>query len=327
MFNKWLFPLFFTPVFLLSTEQDWSVNKTISLEGEILYLQRDQTHNKPLITQGQQNSFEEWVPPPVELWDMHDAVKGLGFSPALKVTARILGKSSAGEASYTFMNQWKSSTIKTSPASLYFSIGEWKLFHDFSLADQAYVKCSLYFEDAQLNGLHYIPRRVARPFSAYWLFGARYLFVREKLNNVFTRGSDTSNYKIDAYNQIYVFQGGFGLVWNPSKVWGWDAVGKVGTGADIARQKTFFGDYNNQVILRDFKRKTISWPLLVDLSIRLNFNLRSLLTFFAGYQMIYLNGIALSADQLVYTAQYEPSIQATGELIISGVFGGVNISF
>lgn len=165
-------------------------------------------------------------------------------------------------------------------------------------------------------------------FSVSWLLGLRYFYLRENFNLNYTGGSNTSSYDTKSRNYIGGLQLGGNIQMNPVKHWSWDFTLKVGPTLAWEEQRTFLGDVNNTVTLKNFKKDTLKGGLFTDVLASLTYKPFTHLNFRVGYEMIYLTNVALAPEQLEkHNDPFHKRVYTKGEALIHGLFAGMTLGF
>lgn len=129
------------------------------------------------------------------------------------------------------------------------------------------------------------------------LAGFRWIELSEDFATTFATGGNTSSYLIDVDNQLWGFQVG-ALANYRGNGWGLDAWGKVGIFANWADQSTYedlaaLAGGTSSVGASDQNAAFAG-----DLGVALVWNMTDRLSARIGYQLLWLEGVALAPDQL-----------------------------
>ena len=131
---------------------------------------------------------------------------------------------------------------------------------DFNRADRMDFAWSSELHNAEIN-------EVWRFGRIEWLAGFRYLRWAEDFGvRAFDSDTGASDYRIAAANDLYGVQAGVrtGGQWNRL---GWEAGAKLGLFGNSARQRTFLGDLDNSVVLRDLRTSGGSLAMASELNL------------------------------------------------------------
>ncbi len=153
-----------------------------------------------------------------------------------------------------------------------------------------------------------------------WLVGFRYVNLDEQLT---IRGLDfdsgQSDYRTTTSNHLYGCQ--IGGIWQGRRGrLGLDLTGKVGLYGNAAEQHNIVGDLNNTLMLRNANADNGQTACVAELGLFGTLQLNRCLLFRAGYELIWLEGLALAPDQLDFTdtASSGTTIDTTGSVFFHG---------
>jgi hypothetical protein len=299
------------------------LENSFSFTADFAYFKREEGNNHKLIIDNSTTDCSCHY----RSCDTKKLVHDFPFEPGFKVAVTYTTHHTVWDLSYLWLQNWEKECHRDSPGSLIFSVKSPGITYDFNGADTASAEYSSDFQNCELNYYRYSrpPRRDY--FSTAYLIGLRYMSLRESLDVSFARASNRSSYRVHAMNRIPAFQVGGLFAWNPTKTITWNFVGMVGVGFDVGEQKTYLGDLNNTVNVRDYEEKGFSTPLVVEASIQLGYQPTSYLNIHAAYQFIYLNGVALAPDQLVKSNSTAHVYRAIGAPLYHGLTAGISLSF
>lgn len=308
---------------LHATEDGGTPNTSFSLTGDFAYFKREQGNDRKLLIDSSTTNCNCRFPS----CKTKHLVHNFNFEPGFKIAATYFTDQVVWDLSYLWLNNWEKSCSRTSPEALIFSVSNPGITNDFNGADLGQAEYSSEFQNCELNFLRYNSSRFENYFTSAYLVGIRYMSLREALDVAFTKDSNRSSYKVHAMNHIPAIQVGGLLAWRPTKTMTWDLILMAGIGFDAGKQKTFLGDLNNTVTIRDYEESGFSTPLVTEGSIRLTYQPASYFNIHAAYQFIYLNGVALAPDQLVKSSRADHVYRAIGAPLIHGVTAGLTWSF
>ena len=318
------------PSLLVAKEDDFSLNSSFSLWGQFIYMRRAETYSSDLVSTSK--SFIETTSCGCKkkestLCDAEGVAGRFNYEPGFRVGAKYMAKKSVWEVSYMSVAEWEASCHKDETGLLYFPGNATFNLYDFQKADSADVRYRTRLGDSELNYFRYLTGPRESYFTCCWLAGLRYSTIKEHLGISFTRSKATSSYTINAKNQIYGIQTGLGLQCNFTKRFFWDLIAKIGVGYDEISQKTFLGDYNNTVMIRNYSKDGYSFPLILDGRIKIAYFLDDWVDLHVGYEFIYFNGIAEAPNQLVKKESQDRIVHASCAAIYYGLFAGMSINF
>lgn len=321
--NVFILIALFLPFFLEAGEDNWALNNSFTVTGDFAYFKRELSHKHKLILDSAKRTCNCRFPS----CNSEALVRQFDFEPGFKVGASYMTRHTIWDLSYLWLDSWEGRCSKVSPGMLLFSVKNPNLTFDFSGADQAEAEYSSQFQNCELNFYRYETLRYANYFAGAWMAGLRYINLREALDISFIKGSDKSSYNVHTMNHVPAVQVGGLIAWNPTTKLSWEFLAKVGIGFDIAEQKTFLGDLNNSVVVRDYEKSGFSTPLVTEAAITLTYQPWTFLNIHGAYQVIYLNGVVLAPDQLRKSSNNEAFIEAIGAPLIHGLIAGLSWSF
>ena len=160
------------------------------------------------------------------------------------------------------------------------------------------------------------------------LFGFRYYYLNEEFNYATTDG-ETSNYLIGTDNSLVGFQIGGMVNRQITARLSWDAAVKAGLYVNFARQHTWLGDDGNSIVLRDNVVDEGELAFASELSLGLIYQVTDCVALTAGYQVMWLEGVALAPEQLDYTTTIASSqfLNHHGGAFYDGGYLGLGISY
>lgn len=300
----------------LVADDNWCLNRSLFLSGEFGYQRRQEGSSRTLVERGG-----------IKVVRADDLVDDMEWEYAFRVSAIYSGSEcSSLEAQYTYYLPWcASETVTGGGVALPFDDNFFTF--DYFNADQAYVKYKSWLENGEINyWLHVTPQR-ADFFAFAWLFGFRFIYLKEKLLMQFTKRGDTSDYHIKTLNLLYGPQLGAVLEYNPNCSFTWAFEVKGAGFLNDAQNKTLLQDDNNFFTLRDYtkKRWTNSW--LIEGYAKLTYHWTSFLSIYASYEGYLVTGLALAPAQIDTSSSNKPIIRERGQILIDGLFVGATWSF
>lgn len=322
--------LFTLSLFVLSwgaaegaTGLEKAVDNAFSLTGDFAYFKREQAHKHKLIIDNSSRDCNCQFPS----CRASELVHHFSFEPGFKVAVTYTSEHSIWDFSYLWLNEWEKSCGRSSPGNLIFSVKNPGITTDFDGADHGNAEYSSRFQNCELNYIRYVTPRYGNYFSSAYLLGLRYMNLREVLNVSFTKGESRSSYNVHTSNHIPAIQVGGQMSWNPTRTVTWDLMGKAGVGFDLGEQKTFLGDQNNTVTVRDYETTGFSTPLVAEAALRFTYLPTNYFNIHFAYQVIYLNGVILAPDQLVKSSSDRHAYRDVGAALIHGLTAGISFSF
>lgn len=161
-----------------------------------------------------------------------------------------------------------------------------------------------------------------------WFVGFRYLYLGENLDLDGQRseqgGMETGDYWVGTRNNLFGTQVGGRLRGGNFGRLGWELVGKAGLFGNAARQEQYVLDYP------DFYLREPSWTsggnvaFVGELGISATYQLNDVFDVKAGYNLMWLDGVALAPNQLDFTFVSTSGTRLdTGSLLLHGVNVGL----
>lgn len=248
-------------------------------------------------------------------------------SPRITLGAFIGGRTGV-EFQYLGFNDWRDrQELSGGGLSLLEPLGI--VSRDFSNADRMQV-----FTDVDLLSTEISLARKSGYFPQItWLAGFRYVNFKEKFE-IHSIPFDlmplnASDYKIRTKNDLYGFQLGMKFEQPLSERFGFKLHGKAGIYGNSAENKTFFGDRNNTVILRDTRTKKSGVAFLGELSLSGYYKINESLSFVAGYNVMWIDQIARAVDHLDFSMNRNSSkfVNLNEDALLHGVNVGFEFAF
>ncbi|HSX03738.1 MAG TPA: hypothetical protein VLG76_03310 [Rhabdochlamydiaceae bacterium] len=231
------------------------------------------------------------------------------------------------EAIYFYVFPWTGRSVTGGNASLAFPFDDPDFTNDYNTASFVAAKYNSNLQNGEFNYWgHLTPRRI-NYFSASWILGFRFMYLRERLNLAYTQSTDLSNYRIKTKNLLYGAQGGFVFEINPGPRWTWTVIMKGATFLNDARDDVFLGDENNTLIIRDFEKKRWAAAWLLEGVGSLTYQWYEHMNIHIGYQGILATGFALAPKQLEKGSSTHRQIEARSNMVLDGFFAGLTFSF
>lgn len=160
----------------------------------------------------------------------------------------------------------------------------------------------------------------------HWFVGFRYLSLDEEFN---IQGADveegTSNYNIRTHNDLYGLQ--IGGRWGASRGrLGWEWTGKAGLFGNAAGQTQFVTDFPPPFLLRPtIGSEDGQLAFVGELGCSLLYQLTTVWSVRGGYNLMWIEGVALAPDQLDFTntATSGSSLTSSGGVFLHGANMGI----
>lgn len=202
------------------------------------------------------------------------------------------------EASYFGLHDWDSSITAVGNDDLRIP-GDIALASlDFLDADTIRLDYSSKLHNAEIN----LVRELCwEGVPIQWLVGFRYVRLSEEFNiNSTDLDTGTSDYNIRTNNDL--FGGQIGVRYREQSCgWSWDISGKAGIYGNAAKQSTFLGDFDNTFIFRNLSVAGGRAAFAGELNFNLEYRLNCAWSIRGGYNLLWIEGVALAPDQLDFT--------------------------
>ncbi len=159
------------------------------------------------------------------------------------------------------------------------------------------------------------------------LVGFRYLNLNEEFDLAATDDGSTSDYLIETQNHLVGLQLGGAIDRNLTERLSWNFRGTVGGYVDFARQRTLLRDNGNTTVLRDHVRQQGELAFVSDLELALAYQVTPCIALTAGYQVAWVEGVALAPEQLDFTTGSDSGrgLNDDGGVFLDGGFFGIRI--
>lgn len=156
------------------------------------------------------------------------------------------------------------------------------------------------------------------------LCGFRYVEFDEGLNINALDGTRSSDYGIRARNSLYGAQLGARACHDWKRVQA-TLVGKAGLYGGDSRQGTDIGDFNNQISLRSTHASHGNLAFVGEAGVNLSVTVRRGLCIVGGYNMVWIEGVALAPNQLDFTDTPTSSqfVDTDGGVLFHGANAGI----
>ena len=178
---------------------------------------------------------------------------------------------------------------------------------------------------SQLHSFETNIRRVSCNEWLTWIGGFRYLELSEQYGATFVTGGGVSRYTINTDNRLYGFQfGGEAHLWDCAR-WSVDMWGKASLMGNAGSQRTFEDVSAIGGGTATASARGNSAAFLGELAVVVNRQISCRLWARAGYQVLWLDRLALAPEQLDNTNPSIPLATAdlSGDLFLHGGFFGL----
>jgi hypothetical protein len=161
--------------------------------------------------------------------------------------------------------------------------------------------------------------------SLEWFAGIRYFDIGDNLNLDVQRlengGVENGNYSVHATNHLIGAQLGARLRHTFNR-FGWELAGKAGAYANDAAQTQYVLDFPNFPLRPETSAQSTVTAFVGEINISGIYRLTDVWSAKAGYNVIWIEGVALAADQLDFNFATSPSgnqLYPHGGLLLHGV--------
>lgn len=262
--------------------------------------------------------------------NVHNLTKKFGYEPGIQTAlSYIQDDKSLYELGLLYVWPWDATKTRNSETnSLSFPFQNLAFAQDFFQVPemQAYYRSQCY--TAELNYWRTFSDSRSSFLALSGVGGFRFASLQEKFSLTAFGGEYFGQYTIKTANDLIGAQLGFLFQINPMKGLHWDLLGKAGIGLNRIGADTFLGDQSNQVQLRNLSDQ--SWQTNIFAEGRGSFGYRVLpsLDIHAGYQALYLCGLALAPSQIdTSSSRSGLHIKKNGYVVLYGFFTGLSYTF
>lgn len=166
-----------------------------------------------------------------------------------------------------------------------------------------------------------------------WFAGFRYLNFHERMNIYGERDqqvggggvmTESGVYNIRTTNNLYGAQLG-ARVRRWGNRWGWEGTGKAGLFVNDAQQEQYIVDYDNFALRPLTSSSTDHMGFFGELNLTAIYRLNEVWNLRAGYNLMWLSGVALAPNQLDFSAAPDAGnrIASNGSVFLHGVSAGI----
>ncbi len=224
---------------------------------------------------------------------------------------------------------WKSHKTVNANLTLSYPFDNTGYTHDYNTASQVQSTYKSQMWTGEFNYWKHVTPRFENYFSFSWLAGLRYMDLSENMDLAYSKPGYLSHYTVATKNRMPGGQVGVDLQYNPQERLSWDVLAKVGFFVDWAEQKTYLGDLNDTVTLRQFTVTKVKVPFFTEASASLAYQLNTHFNIHGGYQMLYVTGVALAPEQFSpkTTSNAGRKVDMSGQAIVHGWFLGLLFGF
>lgn len=159
--------------------------------------------------------------------------------------------------------------------------------------------------------------------------GIRYFNFHDELNLSIVEGNNREGrYDIDADNHLIGYQVGGIIDRAVTHRFSWNVVGKVGGYLNLSRQSTLLSADDGATVYRDVTDHEEDLAFLGEVGVNLVYQVSRHVSLTAGYQVLWVDGIALAPEQLDYRTGPDAGtrVDHNGDLFFNGGYVGIRIT-
>lgn len=301
----------------LAADDLWCLNYSFNIWADYGYLRRSEIKEKTLVLDGTK-----------KVLTTDDLEDKLGWESAIRGGISYIGNENAYlEAFYTYFYPWESEKTLIGNGTLSAPFSDPFLVLDYIDADKVTAKYTSQLQNAELNyWIVVTPRRVCY-FAFAWNIGFRFIYLKENFSLEFVNDTFISDTNIKTLNLLYGAQLGASLDYNPSSAWTWTFQIKGAGFLNDAENNVSMRDDDNVLVLQDYEKRRWVATFLLEGYAQLSYHWFSNLNVHIAYQGFLLTGLALAPEQVHFTTENEPQIREKGQIIIDGLYVGLDFSF
>jgi hypothetical protein len=298
---------------------DWAPQRVVYAQADALFMKYQRgASSQPVVILVEDEITNEY--PGDTLLTSGEAMVGTQFGP--RITLGVLTDECRGwEASYfgLFAGDGSATVFGDDDLAIPGDLGVASL--DFFAADRITVTSE--------SELHSFEIQRIRMINDCWTLmgGFRYLRLRDEFNiRSFDEDTSENDYNLRAKNDLFGAQLGLrrsGVV----RRLGWDVTGKAGIYGNAASQSQYVTDFPNpdpEYFLRDpVSSSTGQFAFVGELNLGLSLPLNNWLSLRGGYNLLWIEGVALAGNQLDFTDTDPSGVSTNGCVFLHGAHVGV----
>lgn len=271
-----------------------------------VFLWRDNgSINQPVVVSSGSN------PSSPSLIDTHDTDFDTGIGPQITVGLRT-SPCSAWALQYfsAFDFQGDDSVFGQSSLAAAGILGQQGI--DWSFADAMSTHYTSDLHNVELNHVH---------TWGCWslLAGFRFVDLTEDYDITTVTGTSTSAYDVHTRNNLYGGQLG-GRYRHCCHRFFWDCTGKAGVFGNAAQQSQLLTDDNNTIVYRNSVDHESTVAFVGDVNLSVGFQLNCVWAFRCGYNVMWIDQVALAPDQLNFDpSSTVASTNTGGDVFLQGI--------
>jgi hypothetical protein len=251
--------------------------------------------------------------------------RDLGFTnwaPGGRITAGYrFASGNAVEVTWIGFQDWNASADVAKSGSLSAPAALGVYSYDFSQANSFHIGYNSQLQNIEVNWLAPVGRVTL-------LAGFRYLSWNEFFDitgtSSYQNAPESSDYSIATYNNLYGAQIGARMQGDWKRLH-WDMTDKVGLFGNEFWQRSLIQDLGNTAVYEDNWLSHAGVAFVGDLSLNVGFRLTDFLMLRAGYNLIWIDGLALAPNQLDFNlaANSGTAHNHEGSVLLQGVSAGL----
>lgn len=304
------------------------------LLGDFVYMQRYHVKNQPLVIDTNSTTCDD----------------GCSSSRVLGTKSMIRGWQPGGMAYLSYVPDVKSryelgglylsemdntSTRESDGGVLFFPFRNASYAKDFYGAQEITANYKSLLYTAELNYWRTFSVSRQSTFVLSGMFGIRFANISEKFSLDAYKLHTHSSYDIKVKNDLVGLQVGLDFQIHMVNRFYWDLLLKGGVDLNRISAKSFLGDLNNTVTLRNFTKQMGQNGSFAQAAAGAGYQLQDWLNIHVGYQMLFFGGLALAPDQIDFgsnslsvSATTSPfSLNDNGYVLVHGVYTGLILTY
>lgn len=310
--KSWKSALLLSPALLFSKE-DASLNQHISFYADALYMRRYGVDKKTLVE---------------DSLTTKNVIHKFKFEPGYRVGMGIHpNRNSSFEGSYLNMKEWHGRKHRTGNGTLTYPFKNAAFAPGFRHADRVVARYLSRFSTADANYWRHITPKWVDSYAYAWIWGLRGVSLKEKFFLTYHKNLNVGRYNTRTRNILFGPQLGLSLDWNPLDYLTWTVTAKVGPMANRIRQRVDLTDQGGALVVRHSSKQKWKATFLADASLALAFHVGGYFELHVGYQLLFLQGVALAPEQLSQSTSPKNHIVSHGKVFMQGAFAGLGIGF
>lgn len=262
--------------------------------------------------------------------DANDLKRKFGYEPAIRVDlSYIQDEHSLYEAGVLYVWDWEAHKTRDSDTnSLVFPFEDASLAQDFFQVPEMEASYRSQCYTVELNYWRNFSQSRTSLLELSGVGGFRFASVQEKFAVKAITLDNFGQYTIQTANDLIGAQLGFLFQINALQGLHWDLLGKAGVGLNRIGVKSFLGDQSNTIQLRNLSKQSYQTNIFVEGRGGLGYRVLPTLDIHAGYEALYLCGLALAPNQIDTSSRLTAlHVKKNGYIVVYGFYLGMDFSF